>query len=225
MFIKISGSPAAKKATAISIFLYALNQCCGAFSMMNYTNKIFEDAGSTLPPNTASTIVASVQLFANCVTLVLVDCAGRKILITISSMLTAIGLISMGLFDLYKEQLEAYKWISVVAFSMIILAASIGMLPLTFVVPNEILPKKVYHPIFYSINFHHCTKLKNKNVSIPFLDQKHSESIVSGGVVHISIHPSLVLSNVGCRIWNVQLHVLFCNLLYHWYCLLHHSFT
>lgn len=150
-FIKIVGSPAAKKATAISIFLCALNQCCGAFSMMNYTNKIFEDAGSTLPSNTASTIVASVQLFANFVTLVLVDCAGRKILLTISALGTAIGLISMAMFDLYKEQLEAYKWISVVAFSMIILAASIGMLPLTFVLPNEILPKKVYYPIFFCI--------------------------------------------------------------------------
>lgn len=55
--------------------------------MMNYTNKIFEDAGSTLPSNTASIIVASVQLFANFVSMVLVDRAGRKILISISGSL------------------------------------------------------------------------------------------------------------------------------------------
>lgn len=135
--------PAAKKAIVIALFLGALNQFCGAFSMTSFSNKIFEDAGSTLPSNTASTIVACVQLFANCVTLVLVDRAGRKSLITISASGCAIGLICMGVYDLHKEQLTAYTWISIASFSMIIFMASIGMLPLTYVILSEILPKKI----------------------------------------------------------------------------------
>lgn len=68
----------------------ALNQLNGAFSMLNYTNKIFEDAGSTIPSNTASIIVACVQLFANFITMILVDRAGRKILISISAMVSIV---------------------------------------------------------------------------------------------------------------------------------------
>lgn len=49
----------------------------------------------------------------------------------------------MGLFDLYKDQLENFKWIPIVSFSTTILLASCGMLPLTFVILSEILPKKV----------------------------------------------------------------------------------
>lgn len=110
---------------------------------MNYTNKIFAEAGSTLPPNTASIIVACVQLFANFTVMVMVDRAGRKFLISLSAFGTAVGLICMGLNDLFKEQLVDHKWIPVVSFSTIILMASIGMLPLTYVLLSEILPKKV----------------------------------------------------------------------------------
>lgn len=95
--------------------------------MLSYTNKIFEEAGSTLSANNASIVVASAQLLANCMTMVLVDRAGRKSLITISALGTAIGLICMGVYDLYKVELEAHKWIPIVSFSTIILMASIGM--------------------------------------------------------------------------------------------------
>lgn len=111
--------------------------------MINYTNKIFEDAGSTLPSNTASIIVAVVQLFANFVAMIMVDRAGRRILISGSALCTAIGLTCMGLYDLYKDHLENFKWVPIASFSMIIFMASIGMLPLTFVILSEILPKKV----------------------------------------------------------------------------------
>lgn len=146
----ITGTPAAKKATLIAIFLGALNQFCGVFVMTSYTNKIFEDAGSTMPSNTASIIVAAVQLLANCVTMILVDRAGRKILICISASGTAVGLVCMGLYDLYKGQLAEFRWISIASFSMIIFMASIGMLPLTYVILSEILPKKV---IFLTFRF------------------------------------------------------------------------
>lgn len=53
----------------------------------------------------------------------------------------------MGMFDLYKEQLIAYTWIPVTAFSTIILMASIGMSPLTFVILAEILPKKIKNTV------------------------------------------------------------------------------
>lgn len=111
--------------------------------MLNYTNKIFEEAGSTLPSSTASVIVACFQLFANFLTMILVDRAGRRLLMTVSAFGCGIGLICMGLYDFHKDALTAYGWIPVASFSAIILMSSIGMLPLTFVILSEIIPKKI----------------------------------------------------------------------------------
>lgn len=121
--------------------------------MVNYTNKIFQEAGSSLSANGSSIVVATVQLLANALTMVLVDKAGRKILLVVSSFGTAVGLVGMGLHDIYKVQLAEHNWIPIVAFSFIILSASIGILPLTFVIFMEILPKKVNIIIIITIIF------------------------------------------------------------------------
>lgn len=120
-----------------------LNQFCGAFTLISYTNKIIHDAGSTLSPDTAAVIVGVAQLSANVCAMLLVDRSGRKILVTISSVGAAIGLVSMGLYDIFRDHLVEHRYIPVVAFSWIIFMASVGMLPLTFVLLSEILPKKV----------------------------------------------------------------------------------
>lgn len=95
--------------------------------MLNYANKIFEDAGSTLSSDKAAIIVAVVQLTANFLAMALVDRAGRKLLMTVSAFGTSFGLICMGLYDLYKEYLTEHRWIPIASFSTIILIASMGM--------------------------------------------------------------------------------------------------
>lgn len=137
------GTPAAKKAIAIGLFLGAMNQFCGAFTLVSYANKVFKDAGATLSEDALSVIVGCAQLAANVVAMLLVDRAGRKILVTISSVGAAISLTSMGLYDVYKDQLDDYRWIPIITFSMSIFSSSIGILPLTFVLLSELLPKKV----------------------------------------------------------------------------------
>lgn len=111
--------------------------------MMNYTTAIFEEAGSTLSPNQSAIVIAVVQLVANCVTTVLVDRAGRKVLFTSSAIGTSLALISLGVHSVFKAQLESYNWIPIVSFSLVIFIASVGMLPLQFVILVELLPKKV----------------------------------------------------------------------------------
>lgn len=155
-FIPIpSGTPTAKRAIKIGLVLGALNQFCGVFSMINYANKIFEEAGSTLDPTAASVIVAIVQFSANFVSMIVVDRAGRKVLLTISTIGTSIGLFGMGFYDLFKDQFSEHRWIPIFLFSTIILMASIGILPLTFVILSEIIPKKVtmkYYLCFFFFN-------------------------------------------------------------------------
>lgn len=103
--------------------------------------------------NQASIIVALVQLIANFVAMICVDLAGRKILIVISCFGAAVGFVCMALYDFYKESLQAYNWMSVASFSFVILAASIGMIPLVYVLMTEMLPKKVSGaPLLYAFS-------------------------------------------------------------------------
>lgn len=69
----------AKKAMLIAFVLVALNQLCGCFAMLNYTATIFAEAGSDLTPNMSAIVVGVIQLLGSCISLILVDRAGRKV--------------------------------------------------------------------------------------------------------------------------------------------------
>lgn len=146
--IATTGTPAAIKSTIITMFLAVLGPFSGVFVMINYSNKIFQDAGSSLSPSTSSIIVAIVQIIANFFTTLLADKAGRKLLLALSSTGAALSLLSMGLHDRFRTQIfelnpKLHSMMPIVSFSMIILSASIGILPLMAVIFMEILPTKV----------------------------------------------------------------------------------
>lgn len=69
----------AKKSMLIAFVLVALNQLCGCFAMLNYTATIFAEAGSDLTPNMSAIVVGVIQLLGSCISLILVDRAGRKV--------------------------------------------------------------------------------------------------------------------------------------------------
>lgn len=137
------GSKAAKKAILIALFLGAYNQLCGGLTLLSYANKIFRDSKTPLSEHTSTLIISIVQLTANIIAMLLVDRAGRKALVILSSIGTAVGLIGMGLYDLFHIHLTDFNWIPIVAFAVMIFMSSTGILPLTFVILSEILPKKV----------------------------------------------------------------------------------
>lgn len=56
---------------------------CGAFTMVNYTGKIFADSGSQLPPNESAVIVGIIMLIGTYMSTLLVDRIGRKVIGTI----------------------------------------------------------------------------------------------------------------------------------------------
>lgn len=75
----LPATKSAKQALFIAIVLVAMNQFCGIFAMVSYSNSIFEEAGSNLSPNTSSIIIGVIQTFAAYLSTVLVDRAGRKV--------------------------------------------------------------------------------------------------------------------------------------------------
>ncbi|XP_055918187.1 facilitated trehalose transporter Tret1 [Eupeodes corollae] len=139
-------NPIARKAFTIGIALMALNQFCGCFAMLNYTATIFKQAGSSLSPKTSAIIVGFIQLIGSYISTMLVERAGRKVLLATSAIGTGFGLCSLGLYSYLSEngyQMEGLNWIPIASFSVAVCVGSMGVLTLPFLVVSEIMPPKI----------------------------------------------------------------------------------
>ncbi|XP_037038802.1 facilitated trehalose transporter Tret1-like [Bradysia coprophila] len=139
-------TPAARRGLLIGVMLMAINQFSGCFVLLNYSATIFRDSGSDINPNTSSIIMASIQCIGTYVATFLVDKVGRKLLLTISASATTIGLAVMGTYsylDHLDFDLHHFDWVPVVSLSFVIFIASIGILPLPYIVLAEVLPDKI----------------------------------------------------------------------------------
>ncbi|XP_055594226.1 facilitated trehalose transporter Tret1-like [Uranotaenia lowii] len=135
-----------KKAIIIGMVLVALNQLTGCFALINYTAQIFADAGSDLDPNVAAIIVGAIQIAGSYVSTLVVDRLRRKLLYISTALGSAIGLTAMGTHAYLKVMgydVSAINWIPVASLSWVIFIASVGILPLTFVILSEIVPHKL----------------------------------------------------------------------------------
>ncbi|XP_055302942.1 facilitated trehalose transporter Tret1-like [Sitodiplosis mosellana] len=136
----------ARKAITIGIVLASLNQFCGCFAMLQYTANIFQEAGSSMSPNMSTIIVAVIQFLGSYVATNLVDRAGRKFLFIVSTVGTAMGLITMEVYMMLKTwgyDVESYSWIPIASFSFVIFIANWAVLTLPFPVIAELMPENL----------------------------------------------------------------------------------
>lgn len=136
---------AARRAVSISLFLVFLPQFCGCYILLSYTTAFFAEAGSSLTPIQSSILICIVQLSANFLTMFLVDRLGRKILFTFSGFGTGFGMFILALHRLYKDELPESNWVPMYGLSITIFIASIGLIPVPFIITIDILPPKVHY--------------------------------------------------------------------------------
>jgi hypothetical protein len=133
------------KALIIGLVLVAVNQLCGCFAFINYTADIFSESGSSLSPNISAIIVAVIQVVGSTASAFAIGSMPRKLLYALTCFGTIVGLIAMGMHGYLKMyyDMENFNWIPIASLSFVIFIASVGLLPLTFVMLSEILPQKV----------------------------------------------------------------------------------
>ncbi|KAL9706868.1 hypothetical protein quinque_010386 [Culex quinquefasciatus] len=139
-------TPHARKAFLIGICLMAFNQFSGCFAMLNYTANVFAESGSSLSANMSAIVIGTIQMFGSTFSTVLVERAGRKLLLIISGAGIATGLSIFSGFSYAKSlghDVTAFNWLPLVCFSFVIFIASMGVLTLPFVVLAEIMPQKI----------------------------------------------------------------------------------
>lgn len=175
--MSFSVEPAAKKAMIIGLTISVCNQLSGIWPLMAYANVVFKEAGATFSPNVCTIIVSLVQFGANCIAIVIVDRIDRKKLFSCSAICLSIGLVSLGLHNIYKDHLTEHTSIPLVVFSFIIFVASCGIKPLHYVIIVEIMPKKVIKQRWSNVWLWHNAKsiFRYKMSPIQFAWRWHGE--------------------------------------------------
>jgi facilitated trehalose transporter len=115
---------------------------------MFYSVDIFKNAGSTLDANTSAIIIGVVQALATFIACVLMDRAGRRLLLLLSSLVMSISLLFMALYYFLEDKLgtsfhQDFNWLPLVSLVLFVFAFSIGFGPIPWLVAGEVLPNRV----------------------------------------------------------------------------------
>ncbi|GFG38197.1 hypothetical protein Cfor_03802, partial [Coptotermes formosanus] len=135
-----------RRALIIGIVLAANLQFCGIFAILSYTVNIFQEAGSDLSPNVSTILIGTLQLCGSYASSLLLDKAGRKILLLISNFCMAICLLILGGYFFFKNQgsdVSNFGWLPVGCLSVYIVAIALGVAPVTFLLTAEIFEPQV----------------------------------------------------------------------------------
>ncbi|CAA7013594.1 unnamed protein product [Microthlaspi erraticum] len=133
----------------VGIGLLALQQLGGINGVLFYSSTIFESAGVS-SSNVATLGVGVVQVLATAVATWLVDKSGRRLLLMISSIGMTISLVIVAIAFYLKEYVDPdssmysiLSMVSVVGVVAMVIACSLGMGPIPWLIMSEILPVNI----------------------------------------------------------------------------------
>lgn len=138
--------PVNRKGFMLSLSLMFFQQFSGINAVIFYTVTIFKSAGSTMDPQVSSIVVGVVQVLMTFAAAVLVERAGRKILLVQSSAIMGICLAVLGIFFHLKEHghdVSAIGWIPLFSMVMFIVSFSLGYGPIPWMMMGELLAPEV----------------------------------------------------------------------------------
>ncbi|OXA51606.1 facilitated trehalose transporter Tret1 [Folsomia candida] len=139
---------AVMKPILLSIALMTFFQGTYINVVLNATVEIFQSAGS-YDEYFSTILIGVIQIIATLVPMTLSDRIGRRILILVSLVMIVFSLIGLGLYfrlkNIYGESsqfMESISWVPLAALVGYIIACSIGIVPLSWVITAEIAPPK-----------------------------------------------------------------------------------
>lgn len=113
-------------------------QLCGMLGILTFAVSIFKEAGSGVTPHVSAVIVGLLQTVSCLVSTLLVDKAGRRLLLVTSFVTMAMALILLG-WHLHLPD-PSLSWIPVTCLSVHLVAYSLGAGPVPYIVLSEIFP-------------------------------------------------------------------------------------
>ncbi|XP_006005197.1 solute carrier family 2, facilitated glucose transporter member 8 isoform X2 [Latimeria chalumnae] len=156
-------NPAIYKPLLIGILLMFFQQLTGINAVMFYAESIFEEANFK-NGSVASVIVAAVQVLFTAVAALIMDRAGRKVLLTLSGIIMALSTAAFGVYfkisnvshnstlhDLYQSTTQNpmpqgdenhLAWLALTSMGFFIAGFALGWGPIPWLVMSEIFPVK-----------------------------------------------------------------------------------
>jgi len=143
--------PELLKPIAVCLSLMIFEQISGYNAIIFYAGRIFKEAGSSLDDNISSISLGVVQVVATVGSSIMVDRAGRRILLLFPQIMMGGSLVALGFyFYLNQDQDQSappyypsITWIPLVSMIVFIIAFSIGIGPLSWTMMGEILPPHI----------------------------------------------------------------------------------
>ncbi|CAH2097863.1 unnamed protein product [Euphydryas editha] len=134
----------AVKAFWVTLIVNLTREFCGCIAVLVYASHIFAAAGKdpgtsiALSPNKQSILLAAVQIIGSFVACQLVDRAGRKPLLTVTSVVAGFSMCLLGVwFYLQSVGSMLPGWVPIVALCTCIFADASGLQPLPYVIMTE----------------------------------------------------------------------------------------
>ncbi|XP_045455705.1 facilitated trehalose transporter Tret1-like [Melitaea cinxia] len=133
------------KAFWVALLVNLMREFCGCIVILVYASQIFAEtvkepgSGINLSPNKQSILLAAVQIVGSFLACQLVDRAGRKPLLTVTSSVAAISMCLLGVwFYLQSVGTLLPGWVPIVALCTCIFADASGLQPLPNVIMTEL---------------------------------------------------------------------------------------
>ncbi|KAF2359665.1 Sugar/inositol transporter [Trinorchestia longiramus] len=138
-------TPYILKPLLISLSLMFFQQASGVNAILFNLNAIFASADVEMTADASSITIAAVQVIATGVGAVLMDKAGRKLLLIVSSAAMCISLVTMGTFFYLADEGEADNlgWLPLTSLIVFITAFSIGFGPIPWLMMGELFAAEV----------------------------------------------------------------------------------
>ncbi|XP_064543960.1 facilitated trehalose transporter Tret1-2 homolog [Drosophila montana] len=139
--------PITLKGIGIAVIMQALQQWTGINAIMFYSTSIFEDVGADLSGRICTILIGATQVIMTLVATLIIDKAGRRILLLISSFFMAITTCLMGVYFQMKESdptsVESLGWLPITSILVFIVFFSIGFGPVPWLIMAELFTEDV----------------------------------------------------------------------------------
>lgn len=140
---------AAFRALVICLGLMFFQQLSGVNAVIFYANSIFKDAGSSLSPAHSAIIIGVIQVVVTYISSILVDKAGRRILLLLSAAVMAACQGLLGYYFYLKESgsdVSSLAMIPLGSVAMFIVIFSLGFGPIPWMMTGEVFTSDLKGP-------------------------------------------------------------------------------
>ncbi|CAL7949020.1 unnamed protein product [Xylocopa violacea] len=145
-FRTVIKSKAVLKSLVIGYGLMIFQQLSGVNVVIFYTNSIFQQAGSTLESGYSTIIVGAMQVLAASTSGLIVDRAGRRILLLMSAIFMCLTTCILGVYfylSRIKVDVSSIGWLPLVAICIYIIMFNMGFGPIPWTMMGEIFSPEV----------------------------------------------------------------------------------